>query len=679
MKNHLNTNELDTAHDIFISYSSADKDTADTVCTVLEENGISCWMAPRNITPGVPFSESIIDGIKSSKVFILIFSQSSNNSVQVVREVDRAVHNGLSVINFRLVDEPLSKQLEYYLSSVHWMDAFPSPLDQHILRLCDVIKMFLKPEKVKDAELAEALSKGIIKQNEPAGTVKGSHITKRRKRLVSGILMAIIVTIVSLVVFNVGGIREARAGSIDSIILLPFGNYTGVDTLDSYIEGMHSLLISKIGEVTGLRVVGKITSDLYKDSGKSIQQITREQKVDAAIELDVMCMGDTICFQPRLMSGGDEEKQLWTGNYSEAKGNMFNLYNQIIKQIAGELSVSLTPSEDASLSETRTFDPDAVDAYMKGRYYLDQMSPASMSAAIASFEKAIEIEPSWAAPYAGLAEVGGVLNQAGIQTADNMRLIYENLDKALELDPNSVEAHYTRAIISAWTEFNWSKAEEEFLKALELNPSHVRSHSFYAHLLSILRRTDEAITQGKISQDLDSYNPLTLSLYSVVLLNEDRCEEAISCIEKALAISPGYPFAEGQYWTAYLCLGEYDKLFEIWKGWNLPLWEEYGVAELFEKVYREQGWVAVYEEAIRVNEEVWAKDGHMIPAEQAEKCFIVGNYTKALDYYEIVYENNNHDPNLPYISVHKFYDKMKGYPRYLELLKKMNLPISQSD
>ena len=115
----------------------------------------------------------------------------------------------------------------------------------------------------------------------------------------------------------------------------------------------------------------------------------------------------------------------------------------------------------------------------------------------------------------------------------------------------------------------------------------------------------------------------------------------------------------------------------MWREGKYPLWEEYGVAELFEKVFQERGWIAVTEEAIRVNEEVWAKDGHLSPSSQAIKYFTIGKYDKVMDYYEMVYENNNRDTNLPYISAKSTYDKMKGNQRYLALLKKMNLPVSE--
>src|SRR5690606_31159563 len=120
---------------------------------ILEQNGISCWIAPRDITPGLDFAEAIIDGIKSSKLFILVYTASSNNSRQVIREVDRAVHTGIPVINLKLEEVPMSKQLEYYLSSVHWLDARVPPLEQQITRLSKVVKMLLSKDEVREDDL----------------------------------------------------------------------------------------------------------------------------------------------------------------------------------------------------------------------------------------------------------------------------------------------------------------------------------------------------------------------------------------------------------------------------------------------------------------------------------------------------------------------------------------------
>ena len=487
------------------------------------------------------------------------------------------------------------------------------------------------------------------------------------------------VVIIGLVTFNIfAGTRGLRPGDIQSLMILPFDNFTGDDQLDYVASGMHSTLIGDMGKLGGLRVLGQKTSKAYKETDMTATDIARESNVDAMVEPTLTCYGDMVCIQVRVITVYPEEKLLWVEDYMEDKSQILNLYNRMTKKIADELKVNLTQQEETLFAESRIVDPEAYDAYLKGIYYLDQISPQSLPAAIESFKKAIEIEPEWAAPYAGLSSVGGYLKQMGYGSyAENIVMIYENLNRALELDPNSVESHFGKAGIAAWTEFDWEKAEKEFLKAIEVNPSHVRSHSFYAHVLTILRRTDEALYHGKISQKLDPENPFTLGLYVMVLVYNGKCQEALYYLEKGLSIDPDHYFLAGRLSEIYECLGDYDKVFEMWKEMDYPLWEEYGVAELFEKVFQERGWIAVTEEAIRVNEEVWAKDGYLIPSSQAIKYFTVGKYDKVMDYYEMVYENNNHDPNLPYISAKSTYDKMKGNQRYLALLKKMNLPVSE--
>ncbi|MBW6501754.1 MAG: SUMF1/EgtB/PvdO family nonheme iron enzyme [Bacteroidales bacterium] len=166
------------AHDVFISYSHKDKVAADAVCSILEKNQIRCWMAPRDITPGAPFAEAIIDGIKGSKVFILVYSSNSNQSAQVIKEVDRAVHHGLAIIPLRLEDVPMTKQLEYYVSDVHWLDALTPPLERHINKLCSVVQMLLKMDEADKDEIREAIREGIDEKAEP-GRHSRRILTKR--------------------------------------------------------------------------------------------------------------------------------------------------------------------------------------------------------------------------------------------------------------------------------------------------------------------------------------------------------------------------------------------------------------------------------------------------------------------------------------------------------------------
>jgi len=131
------------AHDVFISYSSKDKNIADAVCFTLEGRYIRCWIAPRDVMPGQAYAESLIDGLNQSRLMVLVFSANSNNSPQVIREVERAVNKGLPILPFRIENVTPSKSMEYFVSSSHWLDAMTPPLERHLQKLGDTVQMLL--------------------------------------------------------------------------------------------------------------------------------------------------------------------------------------------------------------------------------------------------------------------------------------------------------------------------------------------------------------------------------------------------------------------------------------------------------------------------------------------------------------------------------------------------------
>ena len=211
-------------------------------------------------------------------------------------------------------------------------------------------------------------------------------------------------------------------------------------------------------------------------------------------------------------------------------------------------------------------------------------------------------------------------------------MMQENLRKALELDSNSVNSHFLKAIIGVWVEFDWEKGETEFLKTLELNPNHVRARILYAHLLTILRRTDEALYHGKIAQELDLLNPFTQGLYAVVLYHAGQCEAAKMHAEKGLAIEPDHYFTRMQLMNAAECLEEYITAFEMWKQNAYPVWENFQVTDLLDSIFTANGWVNLNQEVIRLHE--GPKKGLLRDLEYAERCLSAGQIEKALDVLE---------------------------------------------
>jgi len=124
------------ARDVFISYSQPDQACAYELVERVEGAGLECWIAPRDIAPSADWAAEIIDAISSARTMILVFSANSNESPQVRREVERAVHKNLCILPFRIENVLPSKSLEYFLSAQHWMDAFPPPREPHYARLC---------------------------------------------------------------------------------------------------------------------------------------------------------------------------------------------------------------------------------------------------------------------------------------------------------------------------------------------------------------------------------------------------------------------------------------------------------------------------------------------------------------------------------------------------------------
>jgi hypothetical protein len=148
------------ARDVFVSYSQPDHTCAFELVARLEAEGVNCWIAPRDIAPSADWAAEIMDAISSVRVMVLVFSASSNQSPQVRREVERAVHKQLSVLPFRIENVLPSKSLEFFLSAQHWMDAFPPPRQPHYARLCTYLKAQLNAETSPQTFLATTAAAG---------------------------------------------------------------------------------------------------------------------------------------------------------------------------------------------------------------------------------------------------------------------------------------------------------------------------------------------------------------------------------------------------------------------------------------------------------------------------------------------------------------------------------------
>jgi len=475
--------------------------------------------------------------------------------------------------------------------------------------------------------------------------------------------------IIGLIILNMAGRAPGlKAGDIQSLVVLPFDNFTGDEGLEYFVSGMHSSLIGDMGKIGGLRVISTTSSNSYKNVDMSVPEIASELNVEAIVEAQVMCLGDSICVQFRLISVFPEEEQIWIAEYKEEKSQILNLYNRVTKQIANEVMIELTVDEESLLAQFRTVDKDAYDAYLRGRSYWDDLSMESLTKALDYLNLAVDKDTGWAAPYAGIAQVWAGLAQMGFATHEIAGpKIFENLNKALELDPDFADSHFISAIIAVWTEWNWRKGEKEFIRALAINPNDALSRVYYAHLLMILQRPEEARMQGQLAVDLDPLNPLVLSLYAVILNYVDDMQTALAYLEKALTMDPEDYFANNIMEFSAMGCEEYEKAIEALKIY-LPV---HGIATNdMERIFNEQGFEPAYEETLNMME-IASQKGMYSPADLAMRFLISGYHEKGMDYYETGFEM--HDPNMPYISTFANDNYINSNPRLITILKKMDL------
>ena len=330
---------------------------------------------------------------------------------------------------------------------------------------------------------------------------------------------------------------------IRSIAVLPLENLSGNPTEDYFADGMTEALITDLAKVRALRVISRTSVMRYKATRKPLPEIARELDVDAVVEGAVVRSGDHVRITAQLIYA-PTDRHLWAEAYDRDMRDILSLQNEVAGAIAREIRVTVTPVEQAELARRSPVNLAAYEAYLKGRYYWNQRTEAGLRKGIEFFQQTIELDPTSALAYSGLADCYTGLDYLSyLAPKDAFPPAKAAAARALELDATLAEPHASLAYARLYYDWDWAEAEREFQRALALNPNYATGHHWYSVYLTATGRPQEALVQIKRAQELD---PLSLVINTDIGFEayySRRYDEAIQQLRTVIAANPNFPLA----------------------------------------------------------------------------------------------------------------------------------------
>jgi len=511
-----------------------------------------------------------------------------------------------------------------------------------------------------------SISEGIEPEGIRVRLWKAKLLRRKRAIIYAGIAgFLIIMTVIALSLFT------GRAEAIDSIAVLPLENLTGDPGQEYFVDGVTDELIGQLAQIGALRVISRRSVMQYKGVKKTLPEIAQELNVDAVVEGTVHRVGDSVRIRVQLIEALPEERNLWAQTYDRAMTDVLVMYKEMARAIADKTRVKLTAQEEANLASTRQVNPEAYEAYIKGRFHWYKLTPQNLEIALQYFELAQEKDPNYALAYAGIAHIWVGRQQQGlVPYSEAAPRAKAAALKALELDDTLAEVHYLLAGIRAWVEWDWEDAETAYRRAIELNPNYPDPRAYYSHFLFMMRRPEEAMEQIERALELDPFNALFRAIYGMDLMYARRYEDAIALLRETLRTAPNDPVALSTLRSAYHQKGMYEEALEIWKT-SYAAKGDREAEEALARGFAEAGYSGALS---RVAETLIARSRTTyVTSWQIGTLYTrAGKNDEALEWLEKAYEE--HDGNMPYISVDPIFDGLRDDPRFQDLLRRLNLP-----
>ncbi|HVS83971.1 MAG TPA: protein kinase [Pyrinomonadaceae bacterium] len=521
----------------------------------------------------------------------------------------------------------------------------------------------LKQRLEFEAELERSLPPGAegrasAKSNRAAKV----ETVKKRKGVLSGSSRA------------VSGQRRARK-AIASLAVLPLINASEDPNLDYLSDGITESIINNLSQVPRLRVFARSTMFRYKGQAAEPQRVGRELGARAVLMGRVLQLGDRLVVGVELVDATDET-QLWGEHYNRRLADVFELQDEIAREITEKLRLKLSPADKGRLKKRHTESVEAYQAYLKGRYFWNARTEEGLRKGLEYFNQAIEQDPGYAAAYDGLSDSYALLALRGLVPAkEAFPKARAAARKALEIDDALGEAYASLAHVRLH-EWDWVGLEEEFQRALKLNPGHSIAYHWYAEYLMAIGKTDESIAIVRQAQEIDPLSPIINATMAIAFYFARQYDQGIEQLRQGLELTPNHFSLHLRLGHAYLQKRKYEEAIqEMQKAVTLSgrstetlagLGQAYAAAGLKEELQQ------VLDE---LNQQ--SKERYVSPYYLAKIYASLGEREQAFTWLEKAYQERN--PDFIELRVEPLLDPIRSDARFRDLLSRVGLAPSPEE
>jgi TolB-like protein/DNA-binding winged helix-turn-helix (wHTH) protein/Tfp pilus assembly protein PilF len=496
-------------------------------------------------------------------------------------------------------------------------------------------------------------------------TLQKSGQQSRRVNIVLLVMVCLAALLLSTVIFfrRIGDSHLAsRAASIHSIAVLPLENLSGNPAQDYLADSMTDELITQLARIKGLRVISRTSVMQFKGAHRPLKDIARELGVEGILEGSVLNSNGRVRVTVQLVHAASDT-HVWAQSYIRDLSDLLLLQQELAENVAKEVHSAALPPKPS-----RKIAPEAHDAYLRGQY---NWFTGSKETVRESFEKAIQLQPDYAAAYSGLSDYYTAGAVEGILVPKEALPKGEALaQKALQLDDSVAEAHNSMAATYLFYRWNWKEAEKESRRAIELNPNFAEAYHLYAYVLLAMNRNDEAVAAQRTSQELDPFaRPWALGY---VLACAGKYEEASREFRQRIEALPRNAGLRYDFAQSLSVQGKEQESMEQFAEALRLGGEEKAAGEVL-IAYRKGGNRGIQEWRLASLKQM-ARKQYVSPLEFASACARLGQNDEVFRWLEKAFDD--HVPLLVRIQQDPDLNSLHSDPRYQVLIKRIGLPAS---